>query len=227
MLSTKIDALIFDCDGVIVDSETIHIAVELELLSEIGLTYDYEIYLSRFVGLSIPDYYAALNTDYYSKYGKKFPSSFADELYSKVWPKIERDLKSIIGIAPLASQFEGKVAVASSSPIDRLHQKLSIANLLDIFSPHIYSADHVTKGKPAPDLFLYAADALNVNPRNCAVIEDSVNGIKASCSAGMTAIGFVGGGHADLGLELRLKNAGAIFVTESHAKIASFLNSKT
>ena len=219
----KYKCIIFDCDGVLVDSEVIHIAEELRYLAEIGLKYEYEEYLSRFVGLSVPDFDTELSQDCLIKTGEKLPLCFRDQLNARVWPRIENELKAIKDVALLANQFSGKVAVASSSPLDLLRRKLSITNLVDLFSSHIYSADHVSNGKPAPDLFLYASEILDVKPNECVVIEDSVNGIKASVAAGMTPIGFIGGGHASEDLKLRLFDAGAKFVTYSHAEIAEYL----
>ena len=81
--------------------------------------------------------------------------------------------------------------------------------LWDLFAPHIYSADHVREAKPAPDIFLYAAKALRVDPENCLVIEDSIHGVAAALAAGMTVWGFLGGGHADEAMGVRLMSAGA------------------
>lgn len=216
-----IHAVIFDSDGVLVDSETIHIAVERELLAEIGLKYDDEVYLTRFVGLSMPDYYASLADDYFAATGGKFPNEFSVQLHKRVWPRMEAELQPIQGVKGLVSKFEGPVAVASSAPFERLKRKLTIANLFETFDPHIYSVDHVQNGKPSPDLFLYAAEKLGIAPERCMVIEDSVNGILAARKANMLAIGFVGGGHADNGLRTRLTEAGANTVFDNHTEIGA------
>jgi beta-phosphoglucomutase-like phosphatase (HAD superfamily) len=113
--------------------------------------------------------------------------------------------------------------VGSSAPFDRLTKKLNLTDLASLFSPHIYSADQVSNGKPAPDLFLHAAKQIEVAAERCAVIEDSVNGIKAARAANMMPIGFVGGGHADAGLANRLKANGAAHVVSSHAEIIDLL----
>ena len=155
MHKKKIAAIIFDCDGVLVDSEVIHIAEELQYLAEIGLRYEYEDYLSKFVGLSVPDFDTALTQDCLIKTGEKLPVDFRDQLNGRVWTRLESELKAIKCVEYLVTQFLGKVAVASSSPLDLLRRKLSITNLLALFEPHVYSADHVSNGKPAPDLFLY------------------------------------------------------------------------
>lgn len=226
MTGLDVDALIFDNDGVVVDSEIIHVAVERDYLSEIGLEYDHDTYLSRFVGLSMPDYYSALARDYFEKTGQPFPTEFGAELRARAWPRIERELQPLPGVETLAARFPNAVAVASSAPLDRVIRKLEIVDLHKVFSPHVYSAEQVENGKPAPDLFLMAADKIGVTAPHCAVIEDSVHGIRAATCAGMIAIGFDGGGHADKGLRARLLHAGAARVVSSHAEILSLLGSR-
>lgn len=221
MLLNVPEAIIFDCDGVLVDSEVIHIAAELELLGQLGLVYEHETYLTRFVGLSNADFYVELRSDYARFTGHEFPSNFGSQLDQIVWPRIEVELEPIDGVADLVHAFGGKVAVASSSPYHKLLKKLEITGLQSLFAPHIYSADHVRAGKPAPDLFLHSAAQLGVDPGRCVVIEDSVNGVFAAIAAGMTPIGFVGGGHCDVGLEQRLLANGAEIVVTHHNQITA------
>lgn len=223
MKFSELDALIFDSDGVLVDSEIIHIAVEQELLSELGLHYERTTYLSRFVGLSNADFYSQLSSDYALHVGGEFPSDFGSMLQERLWPRIEAELQPIDGVADLVEAFHGKVAVGSSAPLERLTKKLEIANLFSLFSPHVYSVDSVAKGKPAPDLFLHAAEQLGAQPDKCAVIEDSVHGVIAARAAQMIPIGFVGGSHADSGLGERLKASGAEFVVSCHSEIHRLL----
>ena len=217
------DAIIFDNDGVLVDSETIHVAVERELLAEIGLDYDHQTFMSRFVGLHNHDFQAALARDYAEKYDRVFPSDFRTKLDARAWPKIESELMPIDGVADLVAAFPGAVAVASSATTHRLNRKLEIAGLRDLFSPHVYSADQVAQGKPSPDLFLFAAGQLGVAPARCMVIEDSVNGILAARAANMLSIGFVGGGHADARHSDRLLEAGAHGCVAQHEEILAWV----
>jgi HAD superfamily hydrolase (TIGR01509 family) len=224
MRLTEPEAVIFDCDGVLVDSEVIHIAAELELLAHMGLVYERETYLTRFVGLSNADFHDELSLDYATLTGDEFPSDFGSRLHQIVWPRIEAELAAIDGVAELVRAFGGKVAVGSSSPYQKLVKKLEITGLQSLFAPHIYSADHVKAGKPAPDLFLHSAAQLDVDPRRCLVIEDSVHGVLAAIAAGMTPIGFVGGGHCDVGLEQRLLANGAELVVTHHKQIIALLS---
>ncbi|MGB7406700.1 MAG: HAD-IA family hydrolase [Pacificimonas sp.] len=223
MSTLDLEALIFDSDGVLVDSEAIHIAVEQELLAEIGLKYDHSVYLSRFVGLSNADFYSELAEDFSENMGGEFPSDFAIRLHERVWPRIESELQALEGVDRLVDAFSGGVAVGSSAPIEKLIRKLKITGLFQLFSPHIYSADDVKMGKPAPDLFLHTAKQLGAQPERCAVIEDSVNGVLAARAANMIPIGFVGGGHADPGLCGRLKASGAAVVVSNHSEIMDLL----
>ena len=220
---SNFDAIIFDSDGVLVDSEIIHIAVEREILADLGLTYDDKTYLTRFVGLSNADFYAQLAGDYASQVGGAFPEDFGETLQAAIWPRIQAELLPIAGVPSLVEAFAGRVAVGSSAPFEKLTKKLRIAGLFHLFEPHIYSTDHVENGKPAPDLFLHAAGKIGAEPGRCIVIEDSVNGVRAAKAAGMTAVGFTGGGHCDAGLRKRLSANGADIVVTSHAELRSML----
>lgn len=212
------EAIIFDCDGVLVDSEVIAIAVEREHLSAWGLVYDNEEYLSRFVGLHNRDYHAALRQDAHDR-RIDLPEDFPAIIQAAIWARFEVELSAIDGALDLATNFDGPVAVASSSEQDKLHRKLELTGLAPAFGAHVYSADLVANGKPAPDLFLYAAKKLNTPPARCLVIEDSENGVRAGCAAGMMVVGFTGGAHADGGLAARLEAAGAHAIAASYSEI--------
>ena len=216
------DALIFDCDGVLVDSETIAIATERELLAGWGLEYEFEPYVSRFVGLHNRDFHAALAADAVAN-GRPLPHDFAEQMQMRIWQRFETELQAIEGVLEASAAFARRQAVASSSEAGKLDRKLMLTGLFETFAPHIYSADLVANGKPAPDLFLHAAGALGTAPERCLVIEDSVNGVRAALAAGMTAWGFTGGGHADAGLAGRLADAGAQSVFASHRDVARAL----
>lgn len=127
------------------------------------------------------------------------------------------------GVEALASRLEGPKAVASSGRVEKLASKLRMTGLYDLFAPHIYSAEQVGIGKPAPDLFLLAAKSIGCPPETCVVIEDSLNGVQAGVAAGMTVWGFTGGGHADDGLADRLRGAGAHAVFANFTEIAAQL----
>nr|WP_321511483.1 HAD-IA family hydrolase [uncultured Hyphomonas sp.] len=219
----KFDALIFDCDGVLVDSEVIAIQCEREILASWGLDYAFETFVQRFVGLHNRDFHNAIAADAQVA-GLALPDDFRTALHANHWKRFEAELKAIDGVLEAAAAFTGLHAVASSSEADKLVRKLELTGLHETFAPHVYSSDLVANGKPAPDLFLLAADRIGARPDTCLVIEDSVNGVKAALAAGMTAWGFTGGGHADAGLAGRLTDAGAHGVFASHRDVAAALS---
>jgi HAD superfamily hydrolase (TIGR01509 family) len=202
-------AVIFDCDGVLIDSEIIAIEVETALLAGHGLQYEIPEFTARFMGMSDKAFYAALSEDSLARLGRELPQDFKARVDAGKRALNEQKLAAVAGIEDAVARLGLLKAVASSSEAHHLNYKLRKAGLWDLFAPHIYSADHVTHAKPAPDLFLYAANALDVAPRECLVIEDSVNGVRAALAAGMRVWGFAGGGHMDDGSRARLTAAGA------------------
>jgi HAD superfamily hydrolase (TIGR01509 family) len=204
-----IQAVIFDCDGVLVDSEIIAVEVERALLAEHGLHYEKPDFIARFMGMSDKAFYAALGEDSLTRLNRELPAGFQARVNAGKRAISEKSLAAIAGIEQAVAALRCSTAVASSSHAHQLDYKLRRTGLWDIFAPHIYSADDVKHAKPAPDLFLHAADALNIAPRDCLVIEDSVNGVKAGLAAGMHVWGFAGGGHMDEAGSTRLMHAGA------------------
>jgi len=202
-------AVIFDCDGVLVDSEIIAVEVERALLAEHGLHYEVPDFVARFMGMSDKAFYAALGEDSLARLSRPLPGDFQARVNAGKRAISEKSLAAITGIELAVDALRCPMAVASSSHAHQLDYKLRRTKLWDRFAPHIYSADDVTHAKPAPDLFLHAANALGVAPRDCLVIEDSVNGVKAGLAAGMRVWGFAGGGHMDDAGSARLMNAGA------------------
>jgi len=217
------EAILFDCDGVLVDSEKIYVDVEREHLARIGLNYALNEYMDRFQGLGSTDFWAALDRDYRALGKGPLPETFGPDLDAATMERINRELSEISGIKQLLAAHSGPRAVASSSRLHRLTHKLKHTGLYDFFAPHIYSGEQVENGKPAPDLFLYAAEKLGVMPAGTLVIEDSANGVKAGLAAGMTVWGFVGGGHSHDGHAEQLRAAGAHRVVDSHDDLAGIL----
>ncbi len=213
-------ALIFDCDGVLVDSEAIVMRIEQAAIAEAGLHYAPQDYATKFTGLSYDDFFATLDAEHRTHFGKPLDPGLYERIKDDSVAAMERELEAVPGIAALVQVVTVPTAVASSSFPDSLVMKLTKTGLHDRFAPHIYSTKLVPNGKPAPDIFLYAADKLGVPPADCVVLEDSVNGIRAAVDAGMTAWGFTGAAHADPGLAGRLTAAGAKTVFDSHDAIA-------
>ncbi len=220
------DAIIFDCDGVLVDSEVLAIKGERAALETLGLLYSPEDYVKKFVGLHDRSFFDVLRTDYRKAHGRDAPHDFEDFILEG--RRRERHLLTPITGADAAIKkardHAGAVGVASSSRAHFLQSKLERTGLFDLAGPHIYSAYLVANGKPAPDVFLYAAERIGAAPERCLVLEDSENGVKAGVAAGMTVWGFLGGGHIFDGHGERLREAGAASLVESFAAFAERLD---
>ena len=204
-----IKAVIFDCDGVLVDSEVIAHEVEIAVLAEIGLTYDSHDFITRFMGRSDAEFFRLLDADSRARLGRPILDEIRGPMKERYAKEIATRLAEVDGALAAIRACRLPKAVASSSTVRGLDTKLRKVGHWDHFAPHIYSAEHVTHSKPAPDLFLLAAKALDVAPQNCLVIEDSVNGVTAGIAAGMRVWGFGGGGHMTERLTARLTEAGA------------------
>ncbi|HET7086124.1 MAG TPA: HAD family phosphatase [Rhizomicrobium sp.] len=204
-----ITAVIFDCDGVLVDSEVLALEVELAILAEQGLHFERDDYVTRFMGLSYQAFHDVIDQEAQKRIGRPVSDTIREELAARLRHTMIARLTEIPGAAAAVAGTPLLKAVASSSTREGLERKLRQVGLWDHFEPHVYSADHVANAKPAPDLFLHAAEKLGVEPRQCLVLEDSVNGVVAARAAGMRVWGFLGGGHVHDRLGGRLTAAGA------------------
>lgn len=202
-------AVIFDCDGVLVDSEILAIEVEIALLADCGLVYHPDDYRHRFLGLNDAAFREALARDCLDRTGRPLPDDFLHRAHDQRWDACQTRLTEVAGCAAAVAALTLPRAVASSSGAAFLREKLRLTGLLEAFDPHVYSADLVARAKPHPDIFLHAAAALAVAPGRCLALEDSVNGVRSALAAGMTVWGFAGGGHMDAGSSARLVEAGA------------------
>lgn len=212
------DAVIFDCDGCLVDSEVLVAEVVLAQLAAIGLTYDRDDYLGRFTGLTVAAFYELQEAESRARLGRPLPGDFAQSCQDAVRSAVGTRVAAVPGVHEAVQAVRGRKAVASSSTAVSLHHKLQHTGLWPHFDPHIYSANDVARAKPAPDLFLHAAQALGADPARCLAIEDSGNGVAAARAAGMTVWGFTGGGHATPGTAPRLRDAGATLVVATWAE---------
>jgi HAD superfamily hydrolase (TIGR01509 family) len=205
-----VKAILFDCDGVLVDSEVLSLRIELSALSEIGLDYTRDTFIDRYMGMSGDDFYSALDAECRQRLGHALPGGFREACHARYRAALgEGELRAVPGAASAIGKVSQRKAVASSSGTDGLKLKLTLTGLWEQFAPHVYSADLVRRGKPAPDLFLHVAQELKVAPEHCLVIEDSVNGVCAARAAGMQVWGFLGGGHMGMSRGPYLERAGA------------------
>jgi HAD superfamily hydrolase (TIGR01509 family) len=204
-MSSAPDLVIFDCDGVLVDSEPIFNRAHAAALSQCGYAITPEALGERFCGISDADMLAAIERDW----GRRLPDDYHDRAAALLDASCEAELTALPGIHETLPLIWAPVCVASSSTPARIRKSLAITGLLDRFEPHIFSAVMVARGKPAPDLFLFAARAMRAEPARTVVVEDSIAGVRAAVSAGMKAIGFCGGSHCPAGHDSILHRSGA------------------
>ncbi|NIX76713.1 HAD family hydrolase [Microvirga terricola] len=201
--------LIFDCDGVLVDSELLACQVDAEFLTELGFPYTLDDILREFVGKSLADAIRQIEGDH----GRPLPPDFSARANEILFARFETDLQPITSVRDAILSLPHPRCVASSSTPDRIALSLRITGLDDLFQS-VFSAVEVKRGKPAPDLFLHAAARMNAHPQECIVIEDSPAGVTGARAAGMRVIGFTGGGHCREGHADRLRDAGALDIIE-------------
>ncbi len=197
--------VIFDCNGVLVDSELIAASVLAEALSRVGVAVSADGVMRRFHGRRPADVFAAIEM----ATRQRLPPDFSASVAAETLRRLHAELRPIAHAAHALTWIRGPKAVASSSPFDRIRSSLEITGLLRFFEPRLFSASAVRRGKPAPDLFLLAAAQSQVDPGDCIVVEDSAPGIAAAAAAGMTPIGFVGGSTRPGRLAYELVAAGA------------------
>jgi len=214
------DLVIFDCDGVLVDSEAITIEVESQLLTHAGFAISADEIAERYVGLS----YASMMAGLEAQFGRPVPDGLSDQIQTEVLAAFPQQLEPVAGVADLLAGLDRPRCVASSSDLDRVEFSLHITELALHFEPSsLFSAQMVDNGKPAPDLFLHAAATLGVDSAACIVVEDSPHGVTAALAAGMEVVGLVAGGHARPSLRDRLHAAGAPHVAETTTDLAELL----
>ncbi|MDH5750180.1 MAG: HAD family hydrolase [Rhodospirillales bacterium] len=211
--------IIFDCDGVLVDSEPIANRVLSGLLTELGLPVSPEDCRDQFVGLSIP----SVRQQAERILGRALPHTFEDELWARDRAAFATELKPVAGIARVLESLPRPFCVASSGSLEKIRNSLTLTGLLKYFEPNLFSAAQVAHGKPAPDLFLYAAKRMKTPAADCVVIEDSRAGIQAARAAGMRVLGFAGAGHAGPGYAALLAGAGAAEVFENMTDLPRLL----
>ncbi|MEM9168964.1 MAG: HAD-IA family hydrolase [Pseudomonadota bacterium] len=215
------EAVIFDCDGVLVDSEALGLSESAAYLRSRGLDWSEAALVREFTGLRDDVFAERLSAAYAdANDGAAPPADFFEGLVA-ARRRRKDDLTPVAGAEEAIRAAPGAIAVASSSRGVFLESKLRRTGLYDLLAPHIYSAERVAHGKPAPDIFLYAADRLGVAPGRCVVLEDSENGVVAGRAAGMTVWGFTGGGHCFDGHGDRLSAAGAQWVAPDFAAVTA------
>jgi len=187
---TEYELIIFDCDGVLVDSELLSCRCLRDQLRRHGIEIDLDAVFELFLGRSV-----ASVMEHYRSRGHRVPETFPTELRNSVRRAFSASLEAIPNVAQVLRGLGSAYCVASSSDLDRINFSLELTGLSELFAGRIFTAQMVRRGKPAPDLFLHAAATMQAEPLRTLVIEDSVSGVQAAKAAGMTAWGFVGGSH--------------------------------
>ena len=200
-----IELVIFDCDGVLIDSEVICCRIEAEELRGLGYDYDPAEIARRFSGIPGAAMYPMMEAES----GIPIPAKVRGRVSRRIREAIVTELAAVPGAHEALAEIAGPVCVASSSGLDYLEQALGLVGLWRRFQPHVFSAQQVGRGKPAPDVFLFAAERMVARPEACIVIEDSPAGVQAGLAAGMRVIGFSGAGHCQPGHAERLAGEGA------------------
>jgi HAD superfamily hydrolase (TIGR01509 family) len=203
--------LIFDCDGVLVDSEVIAHDTLGELMAELGRPMAADAMIREFAGKSLADTIATAER----LLGRPIPADVGRKFGERLLERFRRHLEPIPGVRDAILALPYRRCVASSSSPERLHLSLAVTGLAPLFGKRVFSAVQVTHGKPAPDLYLLAARTLGEAPENCIVVEDTTLGVMAARAAGMRVIGFCGAAHATPDLAGQLRHAGAEIVIRS------------
>lgn len=183
------ELVIFDCDGVLVDSEKIAVKIDAVLLADLGWPMGEDEIVERFVGRSYADMAAAIE----EHLGRPLPADWNEPYRALYREAFDRELQPLEGVVEALDALTLPTCVASSTSHSGLRHTLGLTGLYERFAGRIFSAADVARGKPAPDLFLHAARTLGVAPDRCVVVEDSRYGVAAARAAGMRALGFAGG----------------------------------
>jgi len=213
------ELVIFDCDGVLVDSEVIFARVLGECLTAAALPTTADEALLLGFGRNRATLTAAVET----RFGRTLPDGFFETMRARTAQVLERELVAVPGVEALLTALPAACCVASNGHLERVRERLALTGLLKFFEPRVFSAIEVAAGKPAPDLFLLAARRCGVPPAACLVIEDSTIGVAAAVAAGMPVVGFCGGSHCAAGHAEELSAAGCARVFARMTDLAAHL----
>jgi HAD superfamily hydrolase (TIGR01509 family) len=190
--------VIFDCDGVLVDSEMLSAGVLMAMLAEEGFSITDEAFRSDFLGRS----FAAAAERAARRFGRPLPEGFEARYRAELLERIRKELKPMPGVGRLLASVTAPFCLATSSSPQRLAVTLAATGLAPFFAGRCFTSAEVMRGKPAPDLFLHAAMRMGSDPARALVVEDSEMGVRAGLAAGMTVCHFAGGAHVTAGYRL-------------------------
>lgn len=187
----NIELVIFDCDGVLIDSEIISAGILIDQLRAVGVNVDLDYVQHNFLGRSFPK----VAQDIREHIGVELPDSFETEYRASLLSEFELGLRKTDGLDDMLGQLRPSACVATSSSPQRVKRSLELVGLDRIFAGNVFTASEVANGKPAPDLFLHTARSMTVAPVNCLIVEDSLPGIRAAIAAEMSVVRYVGASH--------------------------------
>jgi len=193
----KTDLVIFDCDGVLIDSEVISANMLIAELRKYGVEMTLEFVSRHFLGRSYP----VVLSEVREKFGVALPPEFEVAYRARLLAAFQRDLRIMPGVVETIARLGVPYCMATSSSPERVETSLALVGLTETFAGRVFTASRVARGKPAPDLFHLAAAEMGAVPARCLVIEDSLTGVRAGLAAGMQVWRFVGGSHLK-GLDL-------------------------
>lgn len=215
--------LIFDCDGVLVDSEPLSMRADVEILGQSGIVMSEAEAHGRFVGKT----FAAMLAEMTAEHGVSFPTDASERKDRRLLELYEAELKPVDGVAAaLAALPPGRFSIASNSPAARVAAALRITGLERFFDDRIVTFEHVARGKPAPDVFIEAARRAGRAPPDCIVIEDSVTGVTAAHLAGCRVLGFTGAHPHPQDQAEKLRAAGAVRVFQHMNRLPGLVAEK-
>lgn len=185
------DLIIFDCDGVLIDSEIISAQMLINELAALGVHIDLTYVARHFLGRSYPTVMDTIRREF----NLILPPEFEDTYRARLLARFEQDLKIMPHVADVLARLQVPFCVATSSSPMRAAKSLAMVGLGHLAGPRLFTSTMVARGKPAPDLFLFAATQMGADPARCLVIEDSLTGVRAALAAGMPVWRFTGGSH--------------------------------
>jgi HAD superfamily hydrolase (TIGR01509 family) len=197
--------VIFDCDGVLVETEALTSQCEVDALQALG----HFLTLEEYIDVALGKHNHLVTATLKEKFNIELPANFWNDVSLKQKVIFDRELVAVEGVAEAVAALSLPTCIASSSSMDRLRHTLGLTGLLTHFDGRIYSTESVARGKPFPDIYIHVAECMNSASKDCFVIEDSPAGIEGALAAGMTVLAFGGGKHMTAQMRQRLKDSGA------------------
>ena len=219
-MTDDVELIIFDCDGVLIESEIVVCRIAAEELTALGYPITTEQVIDRFAGRPDREMRAEIEADM----RRPLPDDYKLRVDRRTEEAYGEELRIMAGVNEALDAIDKPICVASSSFPEKLKMGLQQVGLYERFAPNVISATAVARGKPEPDVFIFAAGWMHVSPAKCLVIEDSVPGVRSAVRAGMRVFGFTGGAHSRPGHGSALTNAGAELIFGEMRKLPDLVH---